>query len=76
MLEIKGGERADDLDATGNRFDVRGLGGQPKDEDTEGMLASVGIINELISAEEQAGIPSERVVVGGFSQGESSVKGV
>lgn len=34
------------------------------------MLASVGVIKELVSAEEQGGISSERVVVGGFSQGE------
>lgn len=57
-----------------DRFDVRGLGGQPKDEDTEGMLASVSTIKELIAAEEQASIASERVVVGGFSQGESSYR--
>ncbi|ORY47193.1 Phospholipase/carboxylesterase/thioesterase [Leucosporidium creatinivorum] len=50
-------------------FDVRGLGGQPRDEDTEGMLASVEVIKQLVAAEERAGIPSERVVVGGFSQG-------
>ncbi|GAA6043932.1 hypothetical protein JCM8097_000907 [Rhodosporidiobolus ruineniae] len=38
-------------------------------EDEKGMLASVGTINKLISDEVDAGIPSERVIVGGFSQG-------
>ncbi|GAA5953571.1 hypothetical protein JCM10213_009327, partial [Rhodosporidiobolus nylandii] len=38
-------------------------------EDEPGMLASVGVISKLIAAEVDAGIRSERVVVGGFSQG-------
>lgn len=33
------------------------------------MLASVRTISQLISDEVDAGIPSERIVVGGFSQG-------
>ncbi|GAA6009618.1 hypothetical protein JCM10207_004126 [Rhodosporidiobolus poonsookiae] len=38
-------------------------------QDEPGMLASVGTISRLVSAEVDAGIRSERVVVGGFSQG-------
>ncbi|GAA5853155.1 hypothetical protein JCM8547_000219 [Rhodosporidiobolus lusitaniae] len=38
-------------------------------EDEKGMLASVAAINKLIAEEVDAGIPSERVVCGGFSQG-------
>jgi predicted esterase len=52
------------------RFDVKGFNGVPKDEDQEGMLASVAKLDELIDAEISGGIPSERIVVGGFSQGE------
>lgn len=43
--------------------------GQPSMEDEAGMLASVRAINTLVSAEMDAGIPSDRIVVGGFSQG-------
>lgn len=57
-------------------FDVKGFGGQPKDEDAEGMLASVAVINELVDAEVEAGISSESVVVGGFSQGEHAGDGL
>ncbi len=38
-------------------------------EDEAGMLASVRTISQLIADEVDAGIPSERIVVGGFSQG-------
>ncbi|BGP51210.1 hypothetical protein JCM10450v2_007139 [Rhodotorula kratochvilovae] len=38
-------------------------------EDDAGMLASVRTITALVSAEVDAGIPAERVLVGGFSQG-------
>lgn len=33
------------------------------------MLASVRTVSQLVSAEVDAGIPSDRVLVGGFSQG-------
>ncbi|THH16624.1 hypothetical protein EW146_g4048 [Bondarzewia mesenterica] len=39
------------------------------EEDEAGMLRTVQSINQLITAEIDAGIPSERIVVGGFSQG-------
>ncbi|KAI9322457.1 Phospholipase/carboxylesterase/thioesterase [Dichotomocladium elegans] len=37
--------------------------------DEKGMMASVDAINQIIEAEMKTGIPSERIVVGGFSQG-------
>ncbi|TNY22654.1 acyl-protein thioesterase 1 [Rhodotorula diobovata] len=40
-----------------------------KAEDDAGMLASVRTVSQLVSAEVDAGIPSDRVLVGGFSQG-------
>lgn len=54
-------------------FDIMSLTppviGQPSLEDEKGMLASVRTLSELVRAEVEAGIPSERIVVGGFSQG-------
>jgi len=38
-------------------------------EDEKGMLESSRKINELVSAEVEAGLDSKRIVVGGFSQG-------
>lgn len=38
-------------------------------EDEQGILASRDYFNELIKAEVDAGIPAERIVLGGFSQG-------
>ncbi|KAH7362343.1 Phospholipase/Carboxylesterase-domain-containing protein [Plectosphaerella cucumerina] len=38
-------------------------------EDEAGVRVSVAYFNELIQAEVDAGIPSERIVLGGFSQG-------
>ncbi|KZT06519.1 uncharacterized protein LAESUDRAFT_700378 [Laetiporus sulphureus 93-53] len=38
-------------------------------EDEAGILAAAREINQLISAEVDAGIPSSRIVLGGFSQG-------
>ncbi|KAH9436910.1 hypothetical protein MCOR02_000574 [Pyricularia oryzae] len=40
-----------------------------KDEDEEGILLSQKYFHELIQQEIDAGIPSERIVLGGFSQG-------
>ncbi|TFY76648.1 hypothetical protein EWM64_g7365 [Hericium alpestre] len=39
------------------------------EEDEPGMLRSAQSIKQLISAEIESGVPSERIVVGGFSQG-------
>lgn len=49
-------------------FDVSGLGFDSV-EDEEGMLRSAYAINEMITAEVASGIPAERIVLGGFSQG-------
>ncbi|KAM6490340.1 Phospholipase/carboxylesterase [Amanita muscaria] len=38
-------------------------------EDEEGLFRAVGWINEIIRAEQKAGIPPNRIVVGGLSQG-------
>lgn len=38
-------------------------------EDEPGMLRTVRQLNELITAEVDAGIPAERIIIGGFSQG-------
>lgn len=40
-----------------------------EDEDEDGMMKSVDYICGLIDKEVEAGVPVERIVVGGFSQG-------
>ena len=40
-----------------------------KNEDEAGIMASRGYFESLIKAEVDAGIPSDRIVLGGFSQG-------
>ena len=49
------------------RFDIEGFDFAIEDE--PGMLRSVRSINELVAAEVDAGIPADRIIVGGFSQG-------
>jgi lysophospholipase I len=39
------------------------------EEDAPGILRSQSYLNSLVQAEISGGIPSERIVVGGFSQG-------
>lgn len=53
------------------RFDIQELNPHAgiRAEDDVGMLSSVRTISSLIAQEVDAGIPSERIVVGGFSQG-------
>ena len=51
----------------GDRFDIPSF--DFKDEDEPGMLKSMRSLNELITTEVDSGIPAERVVLGGFSQG-------
>lgn len=57
-----------------DRFDIRSLApqtpGYVSTEDEAGMLISSRRISQYISDEVDAGIPSDRIVVGGFSQGE------
>lgn len=51
----------------GFRFDIESFDFATDDE--AGMLRTVGSLNQLITAEVDAGIPAERIVIGGFSQG-------
>lgn len=57
-------------------FDVRGLGSRAEDgapasadEDERGVRDSAAHVAALIERERERGVPPERVVVGGFSQG-------
>ncbi|KAH8092463.1 Phospholipase/carboxylesterase [Cristinia sonorae] len=49
-------------------FDIVDLGFAGT-EDEKGMLKTVHSLNQLITAEVDAGIPADRIVLGGFSQG-------
>ncbi|PCH40774.1 Phospholipase/carboxylesterase [Wolfiporia cocos MD-104 SS10] len=49
-------------------FDILDFEGKEQ-EDEAGMLRAVAQLNKLIDAEVNAGIPTERIVLGGFSQG-------
>lgn len=49
-------------------FDLRSL--NPNDpEDEEGILAASKKIHELIAAQEKLGVPHDKIMLGGFSQG-------
>ncbi|PNY25095.1 Acyl-protein thioesterase 1 [Tolypocladium capitatum] len=57
-------------------FDIKSLGPttnplelRPQDEDTPGVLQSRAYLYSLIQDEISAGIPADRIVLGGFSQG-------
>ncbi|KAG9102000.1 hypothetical protein FS749_000565 [Ceratobasidium sp. UAMH 11750] len=50
-------------------FDLYSLGSTDDKEDEEGILRSSAAINLLVKAENDAGIPNEKIVLGGFSQG-------
>ncbi|CAE6435939.1 unnamed protein product [Rhizoctonia solani] len=50
-------------------FDLYSLGKSDDKEDEEGLLESSALLKELVDAENAAGIPNERIVIGGFSQG-------
>ncbi|KAI0650840.1 Phospholipase/carboxylesterase [Trametes meyenii] len=50
-------------------FDVFEFGAINAREDEEGMLKTMHSLNQLITAEADAGIPADRIVLGGFSQG-------
>ena len=54
-------------------FDIFALGGNVEDlrsrQDENGILLTREYLNGLVKAEIDAGIPSERIVLGGFSQG-------
>ena len=55
----------DHLDESSFRSMIQGH----KSFDPEGIEESVGYVKHLIAREIEAGIPAERIVVGGFSQG-------
>ncbi|KAI9322485.1 Phospholipase/carboxylesterase/thioesterase [Dichotomocladium elegans] len=51
-------------------FDLSGLDRSvASNQDKKGILASMASLNTLIRQEIESGIPSDRIVVGGFSQG-------
>ncbi|KAF8626645.1 hypothetical protein AX15_004738 [Amanita polypyramis BW_CC] len=50
-------------------FDCLSFDIENRQEDEEGLFRAVAWINEIIQAERKAGIPPDRIVVGGFSQG-------
>lgn len=58
------------LNSNTTRYDIAAFG-TPLDspDDEKGLLASAEAITALVAAEVSSGIPSDRVIVGGFSQG-------
>lgn len=50
------------------RFDLRSLDSTGP-EDEEGIRRAAGMVHSLIAEEVAAGIPTKRIVLGGFSQG-------
>ncbi len=49
-------------------YDILGLGGQGG-EDEAGLRASMALVEALIAREIERGVPAERIVLAGFSQG-------
>jgi predicted esterase len=50
-------------------YDIYSLGNPDAKQDEEGIMKSVGMVHGLVEKEVESGIPAERIVVGGFSQG-------
>jgi predicted esterase len=50
-------------------FDISSLTDVMARQDEEGMLKSVHTVHKLITEEVDAGISADRIIVGGFSQG-------
>jgi predicted esterase len=50
-------------------FDITSLTNVMTRQDEEGMMKSVNLVHRLIKEEIDAGISSEKIIVGGFSQG-------
>jgi len=50
-------------------FDIYNLGDINGRQDEDGMKESVKTVHKLIKEEIDSGISSERIIVGGFSQG-------
>jgi len=50
-------------------YDIKDFGHLNMEDDEEGMLKSVELINKIIKEQVDHGIDSKRIIVGGFSQG-------
>ncbi|EKX46304.1 hypothetical protein GUITHDRAFT_94393, partial [Guillardia theta CCMP2712] len=50
-------------------YDITGLGVKELRSDVEGIQKSIDHIHSLVKAEIESGTPSERIILGGFSQG-------
>jgi len=50
-------------------FDIRSISMTNPDEDEQGILTAAQSIQRLVKSEIDAGIPANRIVLGGFSQG-------
>lgn len=50
-------------------YDIKSLSEPDESEDVAGLQASSRTLLDLVGRERQAGIPSERIFIGGFSQG-------
>lgn len=50
-------------------YDIKSLSNVWADQDEEGVLASIERLKQMVAAEVEAGIPTTRIVIGGFSQG-------
>ena len=50
-------------------FDITSLDNLEEESDMEGMNKSAAAVYKLIQGEMRSGIPSSRIIVGGFSQG-------
>lgn len=55
-------------------FDVYGFGGKTG-SDKEGILKALATIKYLVNKEIEKGVPADRIVVGGFSQGAALTEG-
>jgi len=50
-------------------YDIRSLGGERGAEDERGIRESGRLVENLLAREKQRGVPAERIVLAGFSQG-------
>ena len=50
-------------------FDIESLDNLEEETDIEGVKASADLVFDLVESEIRSGIPSNRIIIGGFSQG-------
>lgn len=50
-------------------YDIKSLANVQTQQDEEGVIKSIDRLNQIINEEIEAGIPTERILIGGFSQG-------